>query len=227
MKNKVVLAIAALIVAAILVSLQLSKQAQTRPQASAQPPVNESQPAATIANEDRKPATTTAMTGAPSAPPTTPADPQFQEWIAGEAKTMDHPNVDGAKKEVEIRKVIKKLTPAQSQQLLQTATNPLAPAGEKILSTYILVEGGLNTRRELKEFISAPLKEQGPHEPHSEGEIKGVREKSLRIMAIDGLFSQAKTDPKAREALAQAIDASDDPYIKAYAQEKLDQLSRQ
>ncbi len=44
---------------------------------------------------------------------------------------------------------------------------------------------------------------------------------------IDGLFNQAQNDEDARAALARAIVDSADPYIKKYAQEKYEQLSRQ
>jgi hypothetical protein len=58
------------------------------------------------------------------------------------------------------------------------------------------------------------------------GEIEAVREKTLRIMALDGLSSRAETDPAARVALAKAIDEIQDPYIKSYAQERYRRLSR-
>lgn len=179
----------------------------------------------TISEDKREPATVV-TSGAPKTILVKPADPEFQNWLAEEAKSVDHTHVDSQAKQIQIRKIVSKLTPTQSRQLLQTASNPVAPAGEKILSTYLMVEGGLNSREELKTFISAPLKDQGPHDAHSEGEMNGIREKSLRIMAIDGLFSQAKNDPQAHAALAQAAAESTDPSIKSYAEQKLKQLAR-
>jgi hypothetical protein len=155
-----------------------------------------------------------------------PSDAQFQQWIRDEAKSIDDLNVDGEKKQAEIKEIVRKITPSQARQLRQTVMHPQSAAREKILSAYLLVEGGINTRQELKEAIAAPLTEKGG-EPHSEDEVKGVREKSVRIMLIDGLFAQAHSDPKARETLARAIVDSEDPYIKAYAQEKYDQLPKQ
>jgi hypothetical protein len=155
---------------------------------------------------------------------TAPVDPEFQKWIAEEAKSLNYHNVDGAKKEAQIREVVAKITPAQAQQLLHTARNSSAPAGEKILATYLMVEGGLNTRKELLDFVNDEVAPGG--EPHSEDEVKGVREKSLRIMAIDGLFSQAQKDPGARAALAREIETIQDPYIKGYAERKLEELER-
>ena len=164
----------------------------------------------------------------PSAAPgvVAPSDPKFQQWVREEAKSIDDLNVDGEKKQAEIKEIVRKITPNQARQLRQTVIHPQSAAREKILSAYLLVEGGLNTREELKAAITAPLAEKGG-EPHSEDEVNGVREKSVRIMLIDGLFAQAHGDPKARETLARAIVDSEDPYIKAYAQEKYDQLPKQ
>lgn len=153
-----------------------------------------------------------------------PADPGFQKWLSREAKNLDLPSVDSSAKQEELRQVVRKMTPIQSRQLLLTAKNPRAPAGEKILSTYLLVESGSRGYGELSELIAAPLVDKGPHPPHSEEEMRGVRDKSLRIMGIDGLFAQAQKDPRARETLARTIPAIDDPFIRSYAEDKLRQL---
>lgn len=151
-------------------------------------------------------------------------DPEFQKWLSTEAKELDRLHVDGDAKRAQIRSVVKKMTPQQSRQLLQTAKNPKSPAAEKILSTYLLVEGGLRTESELAELIAAPLEEPGHYAPHSEEEVKGIREKSLRIMAIDGLFSRAQKEPTAKAALARAASQATDPSVRAYAEDKLRQL---
>lgn len=155
---------------------------------------------------------------------TPPADPEFQKWLSHEAKSLDLPSVDSAAKQTELRKVVKKITPVQTKQLLLTAKNPRAPAGEKILSTYLLVESGARGHNELSELIATPLADKGPHPPHSEEEMRGVRDKSLRIMGIDGLFAQAQKDPRARETLARTIPSIDDPFLRSYAEDKLRQL---
>jgi hypothetical protein len=151
-------------------------------------------------------------------------DPEFQKWLSSEAKELDRIHVDGDAKRAQIRSVVRKMTPQQSRQLLQTAKNPRSPAAEKILSTYLLVEGGLRTESELTELIAAPLEEPGNYAPHSEEEVKGIREKSLRIMAIDGLFSRAQSEPTAKAALARAASQATDPSVRAYAEDKLRQL---
>lgn len=173
---------------------------------------------------DRAPSQTGYVAAAPVAESLAPVDPEFQKWLAEEAKSINHTNVDGQKKEAEIRNVVAKITPSQARQLLHTARNGAAPAGEKILATYLMVEGGMNTRKELIDFVNDEMAAAG--EPHSEEEINGVREKSLRIMAIDGLFSQAQKDPSSRATLVTEIGSIQDPYIKAYAQRKLEELDR-
>jgi len=152
-----------------------------------------------------------------------PADPEFQDWIEDEAKSLDSLRVDGEQKQAQITELVAKLTPSQSRQLKQTVMHPQSKSREKILSVYLLVEGGPKTWADLKDVIAAPLTQKGG-EVHSEEEHAGVREKSLRIMAIDGLFAQAQADAQARATLARAIVDSADPYIKAYAQDKYDQL---
>ncbi len=161
---------------------------------------------------------------APGAPSLPPADPEFQKWLSTEARNLDKISMDGDAKQAELRKIVAKITPAQSRQLLLTAKNPKAPAGEKILSTYLLVEGGARSHSELSELIAAPLVDKGPHPAHSEEEMRGVRDKSLRIMGIDGLFVQAQKDPRAKDTLARTIPGIDDPFIRSYAEDKFRQL---
>lgn len=167
-----------------------------------------------------KPDSTTTPDSAEASPK---SDREFQQWVRQEAQTMENPNGVGADKDAQIRKVISKITPVQAKHLQRILATPHSLPREKILSAYLLVEGGLKTREALKESIAAPLHEKGG-ESHSEDELKGIREKSLRIMMIDGLFAQAKTDANARTTLVRAIADSEDPYIKAYGQQRLKQL---
>jgi hypothetical protein len=154
-------------------------------------------------------------------------DPQFRQWLASEAKNLDAPHVDGRRKQNELQAIAQKLTPVQSRQLLVMARDPRASAGEKILSTYLLIEGGSLSREELAEFITSPLDDHGPHPAHSEAEMAGVRDKSLRIMALDGLFGRAETDPSVRETLAKVIADIQDPYVRGYARDRFTRLKAQ
>ncbi|MGE0526117.1 MAG: hypothetical protein AB7G93_05375 [Bdellovibrionales bacterium] len=150
-------------------------------------------------------------------------DPQFRSWIRQEAQTLNQTHLDGEHKRQEIARVVSNLTRAQARELLNAARSSTS-ASEKILSTFLLVQGGTKTLPELREFISAPLESATSHQPHSSDEVKGVREKSLRIMAVDGLFSEARTNPRAREALAKVARETQDPFIRSYAEDKLKAL---
>lgn len=161
---------------------------------------------------------------APAAATEPAQDPEFRRWVQQEAKELDNLSVNGAEKQKQIRNVVSRMTPQQTRQLVQTIKNPSAPAGEKILSTYLLIEGGSKTHRELGDLISSSLTENQEYAPHSVEEMKGIREKSLRIMAIDGLFSQAQREPSAKATLARAAREASDPSIRAYAEDKLRQL---
>lgn len=159
-----------------------------------------------------------------AAPPATPADPDFQKWLSEEAKEVDQPHINSEKKRKELAAVIVQLTPTQAQQLLQTAQNSSSSAGEKILSTYLLVEGGAKSRVELRQLIATPPLYSGAQETHSEGELRSVQERSQKIMALEGLISQAEHDPAARADLAQSISTIQDSYIRSYAQKRFDEL---
>jgi hypothetical protein len=152
---------------------------------------------------------------------------EFKKWLTVESKSLESTNVDGDRKQIELRKTVERMTPSQKNLLAKTAGNPKAHPAEKILSAYMLVEGGINTRQELAALIAAPMEDYGTPEPHSQAEIFDAREKSLRIMAIDGLFSQAKTDPAAKADLAKTVDDIQDPYVRDYARQRLEELERQ
>ena len=151
-------------------------------------------------------------------------DPEFQKFIQTEAKQVDAPKIDSEKKRHEIAQILAKLTPNQARQLLQTATNPASSAGERIVSTYMLVEAGPLAQAQLRELIMTPVSDPGPHKVHSSGEVVAIQERSLRAMAIDGLLRDVEKDPSARETLAKAIPNIPDPYIKSYAEKRLAEL---
>ncbi len=152
-------------------------------------------------------------------------DPEFQTWIKTEAKSVDRPTIDSDKKKTELAKIIATLTPNKAKQLLQTARNVSSTAGERILSTYLLVEAGSLALGEIKELITSPVVDHGPAKAHSEAEMMRVQERSLRIMAIDGLASRAKQDPNSRDTLARSIPGIQDSYIRDYAQKRLAEVS--
>lgn len=162
--------------------------------------------------------------GAPSA---SAEDPEFQRWLSAEAQRMNQRGQDGESKRKELAKVAAELTPAKAQHLLQIAKNVSSPAGEKILAAYLLVEAGPLGLESLRSLITTPLSLSGPQEPHSEGELRATQERSVRMMAIDGLASQAEKNPSARETLVNTIPNISDPYIKSLAEKRLSQIKAQ
>jgi len=148
-------------------------------------------------------------------------DKEFQTWLTTEAKNVDKPSLDGEQAKAKIAKIASHLTESQARHLLQTVKSDSSSAGEKILSTYILVEAGGLAQSEMKELITSALENRGPSKPHSEAEMRSVQDRSLRLMAIDGLGEHAKTDANARATLAQSIPGIQDPYIRKYAEQRL------
>lgn len=220
-KRKVTFVIVTLVLSAILTAIALhdrEKQNIARRQDTLR--------SAAVAERKSRTASQPTEPAAVVAPgqPAPVADPHFEKIVRDEAQRLDRVRVEPTEEQARVKKLVSALTPQQSRQLLHIARSPQSLAREKILSTYMLVEGGERSWGELGELISSPLVEKGPPEPHSESEMKGIREKSLRIMAIDGLFSRAQREPRAREILAKAIADIEDPYIKAYALRRLEQL---
>lgn len=220
-------AIITLLISAVMISLQLQKESQSK---SADIDANKAESQVSVSrsidSSSGQAQSGDAIAEAATQSESKSEDPVFDRWLRDEAKNIDAPSVNAEQKREEIQTIVRRLTPVQSRHLLATAKNPKAPASQKILSTYLLVEGGAVSRGELTDLITSPLVDQGPHEVHSEAELVGVREKTLRIMAIDGLFSRAQKEPGGRQALAKVISDIQDPYIKSYAQEKFERLSR-
>lgn len=192
---------------------------EERAEGSSPAPVN-----ATGAAHSAPSAAATSATSPTLVPSSNPSVSDFREWMEKEAANLDRLDIEAEEKRAVLRRRMAEISPAQASELLQTIKNPKSAAREKILSTYLLVEGGARTEAELTELIIGPLQENPVYAPHSEDEVKGIREKSLRIMAIDGLFSRAQTDPSAKAALARAASQAADPSIRSYASDKLRQL---
>lgn len=192
--------------------------------------IEELVPNKTLTPVTESPTAAVSATESATAPATAPAtvavdeDQEFQAWMQSEAKSLDLPSVNSKRKTVELGEVVAKLTPTQTRHLRVTTLNASAPAGERVLSAYLLVESGPLGREELVRAIVAPLNDNSPQPAHSEGEIRGQQDKSLRIMMIDGLFSRAQKDPAAREALARAANESEDQFVRIYAQRRLAEL---
>jgi hypothetical protein len=181
-------------------------------------------PAAPGTSEGGRPAGGQVPIEAAVTPPAPPAGPEFQKWLASEATQVGRTNVNTEQKKAQLAQIISGLTEAQARQLAQTALNTSATAGEKILSVYLLVEGGARTRAELQQLLTTAPSVTGPQPAHSEGELRSVQERSFRVMAVDGMIAQSKTDPAALETLERTIPSIPDAYVKQYAQRRLSEL---
>jgi len=148
-------------------------------------------------------------------------DPVFQDWFENEAKSMNAPRVDSAQKRRQIEARLAQLTPAQARQLLITALDTAATASERILSVYLLVEGGSKTQSEVEALLQAPLVDHGPSTPHSVAENRNAQERSMRLMALDGLAARAAEDSKAMAALEAAASSAADRLIREHAKRRL------
>lgn len=164
-----------------------------------------------------------AMNSAPSSPEET----EFQRWISEEGQQIDQRGMNSEEKRLELVRTAKQLTPTKASQLVRIARNVSAPAGEKILAAYLLVESGPVAQEQLGSLIASPLEYGSQQEPHSEGEMRAAQERSMRVMAIEGLAARAESDASARETLERTIPTIPDPYIKGYAEKRLAKIRGQ
>ncbi|MBX3020894.1 MAG: hypothetical protein KF799_04395 [Bdellovibrionales bacterium] len=213
---KILLAIVVLVAAAILVARQM------RPSTNIYSEPNSESRAAVIGLPPHS-ETAPRQEADPELSKAPPAGQAFQAWLTEEARQMDLPHSDSTRKEREMTTIATKMNAPQRRALLKTAQDAKAPAGEKILAAYLLVQTGAAGTEELKELITSPVAVGG--EAHSLAEMESMRDKTLRIMALDGLSSRARGDDKARAALAKTISEIQDPYIKSYAESQLSQIS--
>jgi len=153
-------------------------------------------------------------------------DPAFAKWIHEEANQIEQLTPNSAAIRQRLVDVTRSLTPAQAWQLFATARSPGAPAKEKIFAAFVLAEAGDRANVQLQQLITAPVITTAPQEPHSEGEMKGIQERSLRLMALEALIGRAEHDPAAREVLEHSIPNIPDTYMKQLAQRRLDEFKR-
>jgi hypothetical protein len=151
-------------------------------------------------------------------------DPEFRQWLQTEAKQLDLPRVDGARKEFELRQIVKRLNESQKKQLMQTVIDTSAAASEQILSVYMLVQAA--AREELGHIVTAPAKVQGATPAHSESEALAMRDRALKTMALDGLIEHARGNPQEIVKLAEIIQNISDPVIRSRAQKELAQIQK-
>jgi len=141
---------------------------------------------------------------------------EFMTWVSAEAQKMNLAKSEHSDKQNQLISAAQKLNLEQRRQLLKLARDPKASTPEKVLSTYMLVEAGPAGFSELRALISSPVHDRDP--------IGSQRDKTLRIMALDGLSSRAMLDPGAQEALVRVLEDIQDPDVKSYARQKMQQV---
>lgn len=129
----------------------------------------------------------------------------FARWIQEQAAKMESETQGPG----EVIAFSSQLSPGHRRQLLQTALRPNHSAAEKVLSAYMLVQAGERAHQELKELVSSPAQTEG--------------EQNLRIMALDGLYSQGIRNAKLQADLAKMIEGIEDPQVKGYARTRFNQ----
>lgn len=150
-------------------------------------------------------------------PPAAPQD--FKNWVSSEAQKMSLTKSEGSDKQGQLIKAAQKLNSHQRRHLLNLARDPGTPTSEKVLSTYMLVEAGPAAIPELRALIASPVRDRDP--------VGSQRDKTLRIMALDGLSSRALSDPTAQDALIRVLDDIQDPDVRSYARQKMQQVQVQ
>ena len=159
-----------------------------------------------------------------NSPPSTKEDAEFQKWVSEEGQLINQRGMDSEQKRRELIAIAKQLTPSKANHLLKVASNAASAAGDKIVAAFLLIEAGNLAQEQLGALIASPLVYGGKQEPHSEGELRGTQERSMRVMAIEGLATRAESDSSARTTLERTIPTIPDPYIRGYAEKRLAQI---
>lgn len=161
-------------------------------------------------------------------------DEEFRNWLSDQAQLLDEPQVDVKEAESQVRSMVERISPKEWEAVKSLAASNQVKASERVFATYLLVQGGEASLGRLAEFAQSelPLAHQD-FAAHSEEETEAVRERALRVMAIDGMASQAEADLKSgvqrSDSLAllklQEVAASaQSGFIREQAKARLDQL---
>ncbi len=146
---------------------------------------------------------------------------EFKKWLEDEAVEVNRPKVDVEQAQQKMQAAVQALTPERSRVLLETIRSSTASAGAKILSVYLLIEGGERTLPEMTELLLSPVPTHGASVAHSATEVRNTQERSMRVMAIEGLATRAKTDLRARAALEKIAQTAPDSALRTLAEQRL------
>lgn len=149
---------------------------------------------------------------------------ELETWVQTEAAKMDTTTYDSAREESLLRQKAQVLNFAEIQTLKVVALDGTRAANERILSAYMLSMTSSQGLSAIQDLAKAPLSNPGEKAPHSLGETQDMHEKAIRRMLIDELFKRAQADPSYVPELAKQIEQISVPELKAYAQERFQQL---
>lgn len=149
----------------------------------------------------------------------TPRLTALRSWLRDEARAVSRVGVDEQARLRAIQEKLRGFTRTEWNEVARQILDVDGPANERVLSAFMMGLGGFNDLDAVERVFDEKLPE-GPTRPHSEEETRALRERSLRLMVIDGLISEAKKDPAKRELLAQAIRRIDDPYLRDLANQR-------
>ncbi len=149
---------------------------------------------------------------------------EVEIWVQTEAAKMDTTTYDSAREESVLRQRAQSLSFAEIQTFKVIALDKNRTANERIFSAYMLSMTSNQGLSAIQDLAKAPLSNPGEKTPHSLEETQDMHEKALRRMGIDELFNRAQRDPSYVPELAKEIEQISVPELKAYAQERFQQL---
>ncbi|OFZ31494.1 MAG: hypothetical protein A2622_02605 [Bdellovibrionales bacterium RIFCSPHIGHO2_01_FULL_40_29] len=155
-------------------------------------------------------------------PPTATAE--FKKWFSAEAEKIDRTNENFMDRERELRQHAAHFTTSQIDHLKSTALSETASGNERIMASYFLTIGGLNSLAALIDVAQAPYSITNPQPAHSLGETTLMQEKAIRMMAIDELFAKYEIDAITKKQLTEALIKIPDQALKQHALKRLEEL---
>gem|GEM_PF-6747342 len=207
----------------LLVGLILLSFFLTRPLRKSPPPAKNaasSSPALSSAKDDKDP--TDNQTEKAAQTPSTPSlkEEDLHHWMQENAPSMDSFSLEDQRK---LDAFVQSLGPDNMEQLRQMALSLKLASAQRILSVFLLGQSSFGEKA-LQDFLTqeVPLKRNAP--AHSVEETANGREKALRAMALEEWLKKAPSQEEAKKRLAALIPTLKDPWLKDFAQRKLQSL---
>lgn len=137
---------------------------------------------------------------------------------------MDSTHTDAAAAEARFLNWAKRMTEAEMRYTRDLVLSEEAPANQRIAAAFALAKAGRKGAAYQNELISQKFPSDRA-EPHSEEEIRNVRNKAFALMQIDEIAARAVGDPEERARLERLGAEAKDSTIKNYVQQKLRELA--